>query len=353
MNEKRNFMEKTTIEFNFIGLLKIIWFGKKEIITSIIVCAIIGVVISFSTQIEYTSKTTILPQSGGQSSANLNQLASMTGFSLLGGIGSEESIPVNLYPKIVQSIPFLKEISNTYLKFNDFENRITLRNYYKEYFGSNSFKKTPSSSYNNLNSDFDEVLAISSSDMELYDLISSKISVELNSRTNTVTISANMPEARASAELAKKVTAVLQKYITDFKTQKALDELTFLELRYSEVEKEFIEKQYALAEFQDSNLNLKTSIASARLTRLESDFNLISNVFLQLSQQLETQKLKVKKETPIFTIIEPVSVPLIRSKPIRSKIVKIWLLIGFTLGVLISIFKQIIPYYKKKFNNKV
>ena len=67
MNGKRNFMEKTTIEFNLVGLLKIIWFGKKEIITSIIVCAIIGVVISFSTQIEYTSKTTILPQSGGQS----------------------------------------------------------------------------------------------------------------------------------------------------------------------------------------------------------------------------------------------------------------------------------------------
>jgi len=48
---------------------------------------------------------------------------------------------------------------------------------------------------------------------------------------------------------------------------------------------------------------------------------------------VETQKSQVKEDTPVFTIVEPVSVPNLKSKPNRPMIVIIWLFLGFIAGI--------------------
>ena len=52
----------------------------------------------------------------------------------------------------------------------------------------------------------------------------------------------------------------------------------------------------------------------------------------QLATQLEQAKLQVNKDTPVFTVIEPVSVPFERSAPKRSLIVVIWTFLGVVLS---------------------
>ena len=58
-----------------------------------------------------------------------------------------------------------------------------------------------------------------------------------------------------------------------------------------------------------------------------------SSVFQELAGQVEQAKIQVNKDTPIFTIIEPVSVPLERSKPKRSMMVIIWTFLGGVFSV--------------------
>ena len=58
-----------------------------------------------------------------------------------------------------------------------------------------------------------------------------------------------------------------------------------------------------------------------------------SSVFQELAGQVEQAKIQVNKDTPIFTIIEPVSVPLERSKPKRSMMVIIWTFLGGLFSV--------------------
>ena len=60
---------------------------------------------------------------------------------------------------------------------------------------------------------------------------------------------------------------------------------------------------------------------------------MISSVFQELAGQVEQAKIQVNKDTPIFTIIEPVSVPLERTKPKRILIVVIWTFLGGVLAV--------------------
>ena len=85
--------------------------------------------------------------------------------------------------------------------------------------------------------------------------------------------------------------------------------------------------------FKDQNLNITSSLYQNQLTRLESQFAVISSVFQELSGQVEQAKIQVNKDTPIFMIIEPVSVPLEHSKPQRTAMVVIWTFLGGVIAV--------------------
>ncbi len=50
----------------------------------------------------------------------------------------------------------------------------------------------------------------------------------MNEDDGYVTISANMPEALASAEMALRVQELLQQYVIDFKIQKSKEQLEFI-----------------------------------------------------------------------------------------------------------------------------
>ena len=71
-----------------------------------------GLVALFSPK-EYTAGCTMVPQSGDKKvGGNLSGLASMVGINLGGASGGEVLSPT-IYPKIVASIPFKKDLMAT------------------------------------------------------------------------------------------------------------------------------------------------------------------------------------------------------------------------------------------------
>ena len=75
---------------------------------------------------------------------------------------------------------------------------------------------------------------------------------------------------------------------------------------------EFDSLQNELALFKDSNLNIIDSRFQNSLQKLESEFNIVSSVYQELSKQVEQSKLQVSKDTPIFSVIKPATVPNVR-----------------------------------------
>lgn len=55
-----------------------------------------------------------------------------------------------------------------------------------------------------------------------------------------------------------------------------------------------------------------------------NEMNLAYNVYNQLAQQLQMSKAKVQEITPVYTVVQPATVPLKPAKPN-----KIMILIGF------------------------
>jgi len=80
---------------------------------------------------------------------------------------------------------------------------------------------------------------------------------------------------------------------------------------------------------------------------------LIYSVYSELAKQLEQAKIQVKQDTPVFTIIEPISVPIKKSKPNRPMILLIWLFLGGVLGTGVVFGKEFIVPMKKRWNEKM
>ena len=73
-------------------------------------------------------------------------------------------------------------------------------------------------------------------------------------------------------------------------------------------------------------------------------------MYSELAKQLEQARIKVKEDTPVFSIVEEVTVPVERSKPHRSLILILWTLLGGILGVALVIAKYSISAIKNRWN---
>ena len=137
----------------------------------------------------------------------------------------------------------------------------------------------------------------------------------------------------ATAGLTKMVFEELTEYIIDSRTSEAMQEMLFIQERTEEARTEFYRAQNRLAEFRDRNINISTAKAQSEEERLKAEFELAFNLYRNLSQQLEQAKIKVKENTPVFTILEPVQVPIEKSEPERFKIVLLYSFFGVFIGL--------------------
>ena len=62
----------------------------------------------------------------------------------------------------------------------------------------------------------------------------------------------------------------------------------------------------------------------AEQVRLENEMNLAYQVYTSVAQQLQIAEAKVQEITPVYTIVEPATIPIKASKPSKAL-----LLVGF------------------------
>ncbi|MGX7836021.1 hypothetical protein ACWKSR_12795, partial [Campylobacter fetus subsp. venerealis] len=78
----------------------------------------------------------------------------------------------------------------------------------------------------------------------------------------------------------------------------------FVQERVLEAEGKFQEAQLKLASFRDSNQGIISRRALTKEEQLEFEFNISYNIYNTLKQELEQSTIQMKKETPVFTVME-------------------------------------------------
>ena len=364
-------------EIDLIALAKTIWDGRKTIILAVVICATIGVTVALLSPKEYTATSVLVPQLSDKSSklGGLSSLAALAGFNIDMQKGGAELSPY-IYPQIVKSIPFQLELMNTPFTFSDVDHPVSIFEYYTEYhkpgFLSLAKKYTiglpmviiggivkavkPTTPENTSaipnDSLFNAPIYLTQDQEDVRKIIDAHVSLETNDKDGYVSLNVIAREPLLAAQVGQKAQELLQQYITVFKIEKATAQLDFIEERFIENKKEFEEAQETLAAFRDRNKNVTSARARTQEERLQSEYQLAFEVYSGLAQQMEDALIQVKEETPVFSIIKPVTVPLEKSKPKRAMILVIWTFLGGIIGIGWIFGKQFLKTVKSKWKEE-
>ena len=353
-------------QIDIIALLSKVWAGRKFVIKTAVISAVIGVLVAILTPNTYTASSMFTPNSSGSSPAGasgLKGLASLAGINIGSSMEGAKEISPMLYGKILESYTFKKSILDAPLK--NLEEVRSLRDYLEQEASSSSFFGTvkeytiglPSKIIGWFKSDTKEVSlqsvegmnTVSEEEFEYFKVIDEILTLNINDKDGYLEITATSKLPQLAAQLVKNGENILQNQIIAIKTKSSSELLAYLEEQYTIKNKLLIEAQDNLANFKDRNLNISRSSFSNAQTRLEAELQVATSVFQNVVTQLEQVKLQVAKDTPVFSFLKPVVVPTEKSAPKRSLIVIIWLFLGVVVSIgyllakepLLDILKQI------------
>lgn len=358
-NIKQNLAQET--EVDFINLARTFWDGRIVIGKLTMIGVLIGFIVAILIPNEYTASSTMVPQISEPKSklAGFSELAAMAGINI--GTANASELSPRTYSSIISSVPFQLELMKTPLNFERLDSQITLYDYYTKIKVSNAVLKytvgLPSVIIETIRgerrnkfttSEVNPLYQLTEKQIKVQKEIEKQVGISVNDLDGYVSISCSLPEAYAAAQLVQNTQALLQRYITDFKCEKARNNLEFVQQRYDEVKKNYQAAQQQLASFRDSHMNISTSIAKTEEERLTNEYNVENSVYSELSKLLEQDKIHVKEETPIFTIVKPVSVPTEKSSPNRPLIMAIAAFIGILAGMAIVLGKVFLIQIQNK-----
>ncbi|AGA80585.1 GNVR domain-containing protein [Echinicola vietnamensis] len=343
-------------EIDLLALAKTVWGRRKLVFRIVGGFFVLGLLIALLSPKEFTAKGTYLPQTseGGKAGGSLSGLASLAGINL-GGMSGGSEIPPMLYPKIVGSIPFKKAMLTAPLQFEGIDQTVTYQEYYEEYYSPGFLGyikkytlglpgviikaiKGETEAEEVVNKE-GEMITVSGEELRHFKRLNGQISISFNDKEGFVELSTVMPEPKAAAQLAKYAEQLLQQEVIAFKVKNAAEQLKFTEERYQEKKREFGNIQTKLAHFRDRNQNISSSVALNQLEKLEAEYNLAFSVYSELAKQLEQAKLQVSKDTPVFSVIDPITVPAEKSAPKRSMILVVFVVLGLviSLGIILGL----------------
>ena len=342
-------------EIDLIEVIRHIWNGRRLIIKVTAVFVVIGLVIAFTSTEQYESSARMLPESsetGGQASRLMQQFGVGNMFSTREGA---DAIRPDLYPDILKSRPFFMGLLEKEIMIETSEgaNEVTLFTYMDEHIRSFSMigfitrytirlpwtilgwirgsekEEAETGSFHF----FDQFSPMTKTQHEIIKNLENRINASIDDRSGVITVSAEFPDPVVSAQVAHFAVEYLTDYITEYRTEKAQQDLEFVKDRYEEKKNEFHEAQLKLARFRDENRNIVSAVVRTEEERLQNQYNIAFNVYNNMAQQLEQSRIQVQEKTPVIKILEPVQVPMERSKPRRSLIIVISVFLGGFLGV--------------------
>lgn len=373
MDENRNYNlpEEEEEGIDIMGLVRQLWDGRKTVILCTLVFIVLGFVAALTMKRTYTVQSLMVPQMNSKSNSSLSSLAALAGVDMGMDLSSKDLSPL-VYPQIVNSVPFRRELLYTPLHYAKVDTAVSTYTYYKDIvkptFMSKVKKYTIGLPFVILNAirgekpemvlpssgagdDAPKPVLLTKDEVKIMKLISQNVSLTVDKKEGTLSLSVTGSEPIQTAELALKAQELLQTEITRFRTEKSQKDLEYIQDRFNESKKEAESLQASLAAVSDRSQNMIGSRERIQRERIQARYNVANAVYTDLAKQLEQAKLQVKRDTPVLTVIQPVTVP---SKPSnsRSKTLIVWTFLGFVLGCGWVLARGYLPKLKEQFASK-
>lgn len=332
--------------------------ARRMIIVRMGLAGIIGLIIAFGSPVEYSAKTRLLPYRGGGAGGGvgLSGLAGLAGIRLPNG-ANNQTITADLYPEVAKSLDFRIAVAETPLRFSTLGRQASTVEYLRdirrpsltEIIASYSIG-LPRSLLSVVNPDQDNegeepkgpvdkvadssvVRQYDQTYLNLLEALGSRLSVSSDKKTGIITISARMPDRFAAADLVRVSADRLMQRLIEYESRKAGEDFRFVNEQYMQSKLRYERTQRDLATFSDRNRTLMSATAQIERDRLQRDFDIAFEIYQEVSRELEQARIKMNQDTPVFTVLDQVTVPNTRTSPNRTSIMVFSLLLGLLVGV--------------------
>ena len=346
MSETPLNQDQNSDEIDLRDLILPLWKARKQILTIATICGILGGIFGFLAPATYTATSKFLPQTsqaGGGLSGSLGGLASLAGINLSTGAGGGGEISSSLYATVLASSPFQKRILDSKISVNG--DSITYRDYLENQPSSglsiiqkytiglpgtilslfSNAKPSPASV-----SDNSGMVPLPDKEYSLRNSLTGKINLTNDKKEGFVILSVAEGNPLIAAQVAKVTEDVLQDWIIEYKIKNAKAQYDFIEKQFEAKQKEFFSIQEQLANYTDRNQNVLAASYLTRLDRLQAEFDLVNTVYSELAKQKEQAAIQLSKDTPTFSVLDPVKVPKEKTGPKKS----VYILVAFVVGLI-------------------
>lgn len=328
-----------------IRLSDIFYFLRQNLRTMVlggILGLLIGALYAFSKSNEYSSQVTVMPEIQGKAGSalgGLGSLAGLAGINLDNLSGGSDAIRPDLYPNVIQSVPFALDLLKQPVYSKEFKKIQPLDDYLTAHVKATTVGKIsdfftfgeseperPSDPGNSSGA-----LQVTKQQDARIKEIQARVTAEYDKKTGIVKVASSMPDPVVAASVAKRTLDYLTNYAIAYRTEKARQQVDFLNRQVAVSKKRYQDAEVTLSSYRDRNRGLFLNTAKIEEQRIQAEFMLAQDLYNNLSKQLEMAKIKVQEETPVFKTLEPAQVPLKKSGPKRTLI-----MLGFAVvGVVV------------------
>ena len=357
---------------DIMAIIRQLWDGRKTIFICLGIFVVLGLIAAITMKRSYTVTTVMVPQLNSRQNSSLGSLATLMGIDL-GVQASTADLSPLVYPEIVNSVPYRLELMHTPLHYMKVDHPISMFDYAMGGYDKPSVISyllrytiglpgviigairgpQPEIEYNVESTGeggepVQRPIIVTVAEQKMLDVFGRIVSLDVNKKEGFITLMVKGTEPIQTAELAMKAQQLLQDELTRHRVEKSDSELQYVQKRFEEIKKENDYWQEQLAAINDRSLGLTTTRDRIERDRIQAKYNVSNAIFNELAKQLEQAKMQVKKDTPVYAVIQPVTIPMKPSNS-RAKTLIVWTFFGGIVGCGIVIGRGYWPKVKAMF----
>lgn len=338
----------------------IIWGNRRVFFIALPVIFVLSAVYIFFQPRYYRTTVSLAPETEGAGSgiSSLTSLASSFGVDL-GNMDNGDAISPELYPDVFLSNDFIVGLLDEPIETEDGEVKTDYYTYLRKYQKSAPWspairaikrvlKPKKEKSAPTVGGDGKEIVnpfRLTEDQFGILELIKSNIVCSVDKNTGVISLKVQDQDPLVCAQMGDASMRLLQKFIVDYRTNKARANVDYYLGLESDAQKEYDAAVEAYAHYADTHRNTMLQSSISQRDALENDMQVKLNTLTAIQQQKQSAIARVRETTPVFTTLESASVPIKPAGPKRMLFVLACQILGFGFVYLWLIRKDLYRKY--------
>lgn len=335
MEEKK---EIKPIDIN--SIVKKLWSHRKKYYYVLPATLIATYLITLCVPRYYKCTVSLAPEvTGINVSGSLSSLASSFGLGgSLAKMNSQDAISSEIYPDVIKSKNFIAELMTVSVQTKDADAKcsyyIYLRDNQKVAWWSlvagaikEWIKPTPKDEYNG--TEKLDIFNLTKTQSDIFQSAQGNLDCTIDKKTDIISIEVKDQDPVVCATMADSTCQKLQKFIVDYRTNKARIDYEYYQKLCKESEVEYNKSMRKYAAYADANHKAVLASYTTKESTLENEMQTNYTMYSAMKTQMQSSLAKLQEATPAFTVIESASVPIKPAGPKRMIISIIMMVLSF------------------------